>query len=430
VRRQQRVRVLYIVTAFPRFTGDVITPWLIETIHRLREVGVEVEVLAPSYRGLRSHTHAGIRVHRFRYAPRGLETLTHDQTAPDRIRERPSFLGLVPGYLAAGSWAAARLARSGRFDVVHAFWPIPHALLGMVAGWSSGVPLVSTFFGVELSWMRSDFPVLRPALQRIVQASGSVTAISAHTADALRQLVPAADPVLVPFGATTDLRLVSSPPPRPADRPYTVLFVGRLVERKGVAVLIEAMTHLRPRRPVVLEIVGDGPLGEPLRRRAAELGLGDAVCFNGFVEQEELSRRFVQADVVVLPAVYDAKGDTEGLGVVLIEALGVQTPVIASAVGGIPDIVRHEETGLLVPPGEPAALAAAIERYMDDPVLARDLAAAGLRHVERHFSWNAIVTRLRDLYEANVERSTAARAAGRGAAGSPNQPPTEIRNGE
>jgi glycosyltransferase involved in cell wall biosynthesis len=265
-----------------------------------------------------------------------------------------------------------------------------------------------------LSWMRSDFPVLRPALQRIVQASGSVTAISAHTADALRQLVPAADPVLVPFGATTDPRLVSSPLPRPADRPFTVLFVGRLVERKGVAVLIEAMTHLHPRRRVVLEIVGDG----------------DAVRFHGFVEQEELSRRFVQADVVVLPAVYDAKGDTEGLGVVLIEALGVQTPVIASAVGGIPDIVRDEETGLLVPPGEPATLAAAIERYMDDPVLARDLAAAGLRHVERHFSWNAIVTRLRDLYEANVERSTAARASGRGAAGSPVQPPTAIRNGE
>ncbi len=100
------MKVLYIVTAYPRWSGDVITPWLVQTIRRMRERGVEVEVLAPSYRGLGDQVVDGVRVHRFRYAPRGLETLTHDQTAPDRVRERPWYLSLVPGYVLAGRRAA------------------------------------------------------------------------------------------------------------------------------------------------------------------------------------------------------------------------------------------------------------------------------------------------------------------------------------
>ena len=96
------MKVLYLVTAYPRGPRDVITPWMVETIRRLRTRGVEVEVLAPAYRGLATQEVDGVKVHRFRYAPRAWETLTHDQTAPDRIRQRPWFLGLVPGYLLAG----------------------------------------------------------------------------------------------------------------------------------------------------------------------------------------------------------------------------------------------------------------------------------------------------------------------------------------
>jgi glycosyltransferase involved in cell wall biosynthesis len=398
------VRVLYIVTAFPRDPGDVITPWLIETIHRLRDGGVDVEVLAPAYRGLRSHWHEGIRVHRFRYAPRRLETLTHDQTAPDRIRERPLFLGLVPSYVAAGSWAASRLTRGGAFDLIHAFWPIPHAAQGLVAKWASGVPLVSTFFGVELSWMRSDFPVLGPVLRRIVRGSDAVTAISSHTAAELRRLVPGADPVLIPFGAAVDVGgAVSdgSPLPHPTE-PYRVLFVGRLVERKGVAVLLEAVRLVAAEREIRLPVVGDGPLRTRLLEQVAALGLRDAVSFEGFIPEDRLSTLLSGCDTLVLPAVVDAKGDTEGLGVVLIEALRFGKPVIASAAGGIPDIVRHGETGLLVPPGEADALAGAIRTYMDDPALARRLAAAGRAHVDREFSWDSIVRRLKALYEATA----------------------------
>lgn len=398
------MKVLYLVTAYARDPGDVITPWLVETIRRLAARGVEVEVLAPAYRGLASQTVDGVRVHRFRYAPRSWETLTHDQTAPDRIRERPWFLGLVPGYLAAGSRAAARIARDGGFDVVHAFWPIPQGILGLHAKRKAGLPLVSTFFGVELTWMERQFPFLAPLLRRIVRGSDAVTAISSYTAGRLARQVPGVDPAIIPFGAAVDAP--AEPPPYTWDgaRPFELLFVGRLVERKGVHLLLDALATLPPERRPVLHVVGDGPDRGALEEQARRLALGESAVFHGFVTRDELQRRLSGCDAFVLPAVVDAKGDTEGLGVVLIEAMSYARPVIASAAGGIVDIVRDGRNGFLVPPGDASALAGAIVRMMDDPARARALGLHGREDAAAGFSWDAIADHLAGIYRA-VSRS-------------------------
>ncbi|MEX2584319.1 MAG: glycosyltransferase family 4 protein [Gemmatimonadota bacterium] len=392
------MRILYIVTAFPRGPGDVITPWLLETIQKLRERQIEVEVLAPSYRGRRQEEYEGIRVHRFRYALSGVETLTHDQTTPDRLRERPYFAALLPGYLLAGSLAAARLTRRGDFDVVHVFWPLPHGLFGLVARRFSGVPLVSTFFGVELTWLGSQLRFLAPVVRAIIRRSDAVTVISSHTAAEVQRLAPGARVRPIPFGAATGTAPDKRRVIHDQAQPYRILFVGRLVERKGVQVLLRAMTGLNGGGAVRLTVAGDGPLRRELERLAAELDLEDRVEFTGRVTDGELRRLYDTSDLFVLPAVRDAKGDVEGLGVVLIEALLHGVPVVASDSGGIPDIVRDGETGLLVRPGDPGDLAAAIERAMANPDLTARLAAAGWDHVREHFSWERIVADLEALY--------------------------------
>jgi glycosyltransferase involved in cell wall biosynthesis len=398
----RQVRVLYIVTAFPRWSGDLITPWLSETIDRLSEVGVEIEILAPAYRGLKTQIMRGITVHRFRYAPAAWETLTHDQTAPDRLRERPAYLSLVPPYLISGSIQAARLGGTKRFDLVHAFWPLPHSILGMAAKYRGRIPLVSTFFGVEFAWARAQLTVIRPILRGLVHHSDAVTAISSYTAARIKEVVPSAHPVLVPFGATVEAPRRSAAVRLP-DAPYSVLFVGRLVERKGVHVLLDALHLLHAHGEIRLRIVGDGPLRSSLEARAVTLGLKRVVEFCGVVSADELARHYQESDAFVLPAVVDSKGDTEGLGVVLIEALAHGCPVIASRVGGIPDIVHDEKTGLLVPPGDAEALAKAIRRYLDNREFAEHLAESGREHVERHFSWGAIISKLQELYAGVVE---------------------------
>jgi glycosyltransferase involved in cell wall biosynthesis len=392
------VKLLYIVTAYPRNEADVITPWLLETIERLRERGTEVEVLAPSYRGLGDQVIGGTRVHRFRYAPAGWETLTHDQTAPDRIREHPLYASLLPGYLLAGSRAAARLARMGDFDAVHAFWPLPHGLLGLAAKRAGGIPLVSTFFGVELTWVESQLRLLRPVVRRIARRSDAVTAISTHTAALLRRVAPGVEPVIVPFGAAIEARAEEESPPERLHAGLRMLFVGRLVERKGVHVLLDALALLPEEPPIRLEIVGDGPERAALEHRARSLGVADKVQFRGFIARDELERSLTGCDALLLPAVVDAKGDVEGLGVVLLEAMSFGKPVIASAAGGIPDIVRPGENGLLVPPGDANALAAAIECLARDPELVRRLGEGAGRDVRANFSWSSILDRLESVY--------------------------------
>jgi len=392
------VKVLYVVSAYNRHPGDVITPWLVETIHRLRVEGVEVEVLAPAYRGLGSQVLDGVRVHRFRYAPRRWEDLTHDETAPDRVRHRPWYLGLVPGYTLAGMYAAQRLVQCDRFDIVHVHWPIPHALPGLAARRAAGIPLVCSFHGVELTWTRRQFPMLLPFLRYVIRTADAVTANSTYTAGLVRQVYDR--PVeRIPFGATIDPRAVPPSREKPAGAPFELLFVGRLVERKGVHYLLEALAQLRGSRPVRLRVVGDGPMRPALEARARELGVEDLVTFEGFISNQELAQRFAECDAFVLPAVVDAKGDTEGLGVVLVEALSYGKPVIASAAGGITDVVRDGETGFLVPPADVAALVAAITRCIDEPERARALGVAGREHVDREFAWPVIIRRLTSLYE-------------------------------
>jgi glycosyltransferase involved in cell wall biosynthesis len=342
----------------------------------------------------------GVRVHRFRYAPRWLETLTHDQTTPDRIRERPWYAALVPGYVAAGSIAAAKLARSGRFDVVHAFWPLPHGLLGLAAKRAGGVPLVSTFFGVELTWTQGRLPALLPLLRRIVAGSDAVTAISTYTAARLREVAPQVEPVIIPFGAAVEPHQPPAPRPAPeaGGRPFELLFVGRLVERKGVRLLLRALAGTPATPPCCLHVVGDGPELEPLTRLTEKLRLSNRVFLHGFVAKEVLEARLAACDALVLPAVVDSKGDTEGLGVVLLEAMSYGKPVVASAAGGITDIVRHGENGLLVPPGDVDALAAAIQTLAADPAAAARMGAAALDDARERFSWEVIMTSLTELY--------------------------------
>jgi glycosyltransferase involved in cell wall biosynthesis len=398
------VKVLYIVTAYDRRPGDGITPWLVETIHRLAAAGVEVEVLAPSYRGLGSSRVEGVMVHRFRYAPARLETLTHDQTAPDRVRQRPVYLGLLPGYLASGSLAAQNVVRRTDFDAVHVHWPLPHALFGWAARRSASIPLVCSFYGVELTFARtSRLPLLRPFLRRAIRTADAVTAISTYTVGLVRSVYDR--PVdLIPFGAT--IPIPHRPPPSPPAPPFRLLFVGRLVERKGVRYLLDAVAHARAAGlDVVAGVVGEGPIRPALEAHARSLGLESTVRFHGFVPHDDLVRHYVDCHAFVLPAVVDEKGDIEGLGVVIIEALAYGRGVIASAAGGITDIVEHDRTGLLVPPGDAAALADAVLALAGDPERLARLGRAGRAHVEERFSWTAVTGKLTDLYSRLISDS-------------------------
>jgi glycosyltransferase involved in cell wall biosynthesis len=212
----------------------------------------------------------------------------------------------------------------------------------------------------------------------------------------------------VSYGAT--VQVSSAPrPTRLASERRTLLFSGRLIQRKGIHYLLRALPRVLEQRPVKLLITGDGDRRAEWEALARELGLSEQVEFLGFVSTERLAELYRSCDAYVHPAIFDDNNDTEGLGVVLVEALANRCPVVASAVGGIVDVIHHEETGLLVPEKDPGALAAAILRLLDDPALAARLGEAGSRFVEQHFDWERITRATESLY---YEAQEAFRAAG------------------
>ena len=393
------MRILHVVTAFPRSADDVIVPWLVELLKRLRAAGHDVEVFTSSYRGAADQVVSGIPVHRFRYFPRRWERLTHEEAAPDRMK-RSLLYRLMPGcFVVAGMVAIWRLCRRTRYDVIHVHWPFPLALFGWAAQRARPAALVTTFYGVELRWVKTAMPFLRGFLKWAARRSDRVVAISSYTADEVRELVQVPIEV-IPYTTSLPAPAASRPGPRSSPgAPFRVLFVGRLVERKGVSHLVDAVSLLRE-ADVRLVIVGDGPERAQIEARVREKGLDGRVAVRGRVSEAELQAAYAAADAFVLPAVVDRRGDTEGLGVVLLEAMNHRVPVIASAIGGITDIVEDGVSGLLVPPGDAAALAAALERVARAPDLAATLGEAGYRRLRERFTWDAITRRWLEVYAA------------------------------
>ena len=160
--------------------------------------------------------------------------------------------------------------------------------------------------------------------------------------------------------------------PEPLD-PDTFVFVGRLTEQKALPVAFEAFRQVDGAKLVV---VGDGPERVRLTRLAGELGVGDRVTFLGARPRDEALRYLAGARAAVLSSAW------ENLPHAAVEALAVGTPVVSTAVGGVPEVVRDDENGLLVPPNDPAALAGALRRLLTDDALRLRLAAAAQPSVE------------------------------------------------
>lgn len=178
-----------------------------------------------------------------------------------------------------------------------------------------------------------------------------------------------------------------------AHRPI-LLSVGRLVARKGVDTTLRALPRIADIFPEVMYLVaGAGPDRPRLERMARQQGVAERVRFLGRVPSGQLRPLYSAADVFVMPS-RQTEPDVEGFGIVFLEAAACGTPAVGGRTGGIPDAIDSERTGLLVPPDDPGALAAACERLLGNPGLAERFGEAARRRVERHFSWNHVAARL------------------------------------
>jgi glycosyltransferase involved in cell wall biosynthesis len=319
------MKVVVLTTSYPRGPDDIAGVFVRDAVEHLRAAGVEVTVVSPA-----SFRHYG---------------LAYGDGIVGNLRRKPWKALLLPAFLASYSRAARRAA--GDADLVHAHW-LPSALPAV----KTRKPFVLQLWGTDVELGRR----ARWAARRFVRRARLVLCPSQALVEDAHAL-GARDVRVVPSGVEIPEAVGA-----PAEPPH-VLFVGRLSEEKGVDELLEATRDL-PR-----VIVGDGPLRDRVP---------DAV---GFVPPRALGRYYERAAVVACPS------HREGYGVVAREAMAHARPVVAAAVGGLADAVEDGVTGLLVPPRDPAALRAAVERLLADGELRQQLGSAARRAASERFSW-------------------------------------------
>jgi glycosyltransferase involved in cell wall biosynthesis len=320
------MRVAVLTTSYPRSPEDTAGRFVADAVEHVRSRGVSVEVVGPE-----QFEHHGI---------------AYGHGILGNLRSRPWLALFVPALLAN----FVRAARRVDADLLHAHW--------LSAGWvaaRTGKPFVVQVWGTDIELGRRVPRLARSILQRAELVIAASTALGQAA-----ELLGARAVRVIPSGVDLPAEVGAE-----ADPPE-ILYAGRLSVEKGVLELVEATSGLN------LVVAGDGPL------RARVPGA------QGFVPHAQLRRLYARAAVVACPS------RREGFGVACLEAMAHGRPVVATGVGGLRDLVVDEETGLVVPPRDPQALRAALERLLADSELRRRLGAAGRERAREHFSWEAV----------------------------------------
>jgi colanic acid/amylovoran biosynthesis glycosyltransferase len=395
----RRLRLLVVASTFPGRRGDGTPEFVMDLSLRLgREF--ETTVLVPRVPGTEPREQIeGVHIERFAYFPRRWEDLAHGAII-ENLRAKPArWLQVVP-FVIAESIHLRRLIRTFEPDVLHLHWVVPQGIAALLVG--RRVPWVVTTLGGDVYALRGG--LARRLKERVLRRARAVTTMNADMRD--RVLAMGANPsttYVQPLGADIDSirRLAGANQDRETDR---ILFVGRLVEKKGAAVLLDAVRRLPPSQRWNLEVVGDGPLADDLKQAAEGL----PVTFSGAASRQQLANAYARSAVIVVPSVPAASGDQDGLPTVLLEAMGSGVAVVASDLPGINEAVVDGETGLLVPPNDPRALAEALTTLLTDDGLRARLAKAAQNRSEA-FTVEACAQRFVEIMTAAAGKQGAAR---------------------
>ena len=398
------MRVCILTTSFPLYKGITIGAHVLQQARHLRDLKVKVDVLAPHHPGAPRHEMVdGISIYRFRYMwPEHRQTLCYGAGIPANLQKSLWAKIQLPFLLLMLLINTIIIAR--RSDIIHAHWSLS-GIAGTIAGKLLHKPVVVMLHHGKAS-VRSDL-----ATRFAAKTANCILCNSQYTLSKLLQaqktkmarvISPGVD--VDRFNPQVDKTLFFSREREiPQNRPL-VLALGRLIEWKGFQYLIDAMGMIKTDPLPYLLIGGRGPLRKKFEQQVRQKGLEDRVRIVDHIPFEFIHHYYRAADVFVLPSIIDKAGNTEGLGVVLLEALACGIPCVASQVGGITDIVQDGKNGFLVEPQNPVALAGKITELLGDDRLRQELSKYGRRFVVDNFSWKAKAQELYILYQKLIEK--------------------------
>jgi len=397
-------RIIVLTSTFPRWQNDPEPAFIFELSRRLCPK-FNVTVISPRTPGAKKQERmSGLRVVRFPYFINRWEKLAmHGGGILNNLKSNPLYYFLVPFFLLGQLRALIHLLRKERFDLIHAHWLIPQgfiAALGMILT-GRKIQLVCTSHGGDLFALRG--PILQFLKKWVINKSQALTVVSRAMKKTVVDMGVEPDKVEV-ISMGVDLKHLFTPDQKLTRRKGELLFVGRLVEGKGIEMLLEILPGLLNEKiDAHLSVAGAGPLEKKLRELARKLQITEQVDFLGLVNQALLPDLYRQATLAVFPFMLTKKGVQEGFGLVVVEAMGCECPVLAGDLPAIHDIITHEKNGLIFPSGDVQALTESIIRLLKDSGLRLELGREGRKTVVERFDWDIIAGKYAVLYKKLIK---------------------------
>lgn len=397
------LRVLKVATTFPRWADDNEPKFVFDLAKHLAKK-VSLWVLVPHAPGaeLREEIE-NMKIIRFPYFfPAKLQVLCYGGGILPNLKSSWLSRFQLPFFLSAQLFFIWRTVRRCKIDIIHCHWLIPQGFFVALVGAFHKIPYILTAHGADVFAFKGNAFV--GWLRKFVLKHAELCSVnSLATLKALEAISPGSRFQYLPNGVDKELFHEK----RRDDRlkkelgmnGIFLLGVGRFAEKKGFKYLIEAMPKILEKQPEAkLALVGFGPEEAALKQQVEALGLSDAVIFPGPKSGTELAKYFATADIFIGPSIVEPGGDTEGQGIVFMEALAAKSAVVASNVGGIPDMVKDGVTGLLVPEKDSRAIAEKVLSLCENPQRRAELAQNGRHLMEQKFSWEVTADLFLEAY--------------------------------
>lgn len=405
------MKVCLLASTYPRFPGDGAGRFMHSIAEALVRQGHDVHAVIPYHPAIRPQPGA-VQIHPFRYiwpdrwAIMGYAQAMHS----DRALNKGAYL-LAPLFFASAFSKLLRLHAVHHFDIIHAHWVIPNAPMAALFSRLKNVPLIITLHGSDIFVARKN-ALLGAIAGACFKQANAVTACSPQLYEGALTLGASPQRThLLLWGADPERFDPQRAPSQvslreklglPSHAPI-VLSLGRLVKKKGVEYLVQAIPYVREHIPDVLVVIaGDGPERSHLTQLALHLGVQAHVRFVGAVPWHEVPEYLHTCDVFVVPSVVDESGNLDGLPTTILEAMAAAKPVVATDVAGIPLVVEHEKTGLLVPQRDPQALATALVDLLRHVDKRHRLGIAARQRVEAELNWDNVARFFTELYNEAV----------------------------
>jgi glycosyltransferase involved in cell wall biosynthesis len=396
-------RILVTTTTFPSFSKNDATPvFVYELSKRLAEKeDFEIIVSTPYVKNSKEYEERdNLKIYRYKY---GFTALRDGAILPN-VKKNKILIFQVPFFLLFSFLDLVKLVRKEKIDIIHAHWIIPQGFLAVLYKKlfnKKNLKIICTVHGGDIFSLRN---WLFTAIKKwTLNNVDEITIVSNEIKEEIKKIGAKNSSIkIMPMGVDEK---IFSPDKYDEDikkrhnvaGPF-LLFVGRLVEKKGARYAIAAMPAVLKKYPnAKLLIIGEGPLKSELKQQVKELNLENNIIFAGGISNNELPKYYASADIFLGPSIVAKNGDSEGFGLVFVEALLCKCCVIASDLKAISDIVKNEKTGIQVDVKNTDLFAERIIELIDDENKRNKLAESGYEFVKERFTWNMAVERYYDL---------------------------------